>query len=372
MKYQKALLSVLPIVLSIVLSVGCAAEPAHKTETQQTITPEHSQALATEPLSVIWTGSDFQYSDPDANELLVQELIDAQMADGVTQVDYAFLCGDLTPISSDLFTRADSNLGAEKVLQRMQTNWGLSADDCFFLTGNHDAEGYDLNDATGGYELNGCCAYLINHEDYPTAMSYRETVAATAQKLSTWLDEKAAEAYTGPIFVLSHIPLHHSARLDTRNASLIVDALNAAADDGLEIIYLFGHNHSSSYDCYLGGSCVCIEKGSLLPVSEINGFAREHFSLAQIRFTYVNAGYLGYVGSFEPDACLSSLIISVYEDRVELRRYSKDGLCNMRNTGVSDYLHDSGENEDEDTYGQLLWEPFSQPIESPFVIDLTE
>ena len=68
--------------------------------------------------------------------------------------------------------------------------------------------------------------------------------------------------------------------------------LNDASDKGLNLFFLFGHNHSSGYDDYLGGSCVFLPAGSTIPVADAGGFAKEHYHSQQINFTYLNAGYI--------------------------------------------------------------------------------
>ena len=49
-----------------------------------------------------------------------------------------------------------------------------------------------------------------------------------------------------PIIVLVHFPLHRYSSRSTANADKVIDALNAAADDGKKIVFLWGHNHTMS------------------------------------------------------------------------------------------------------------------------------
>lgn len=321
----------------------------------------------TQPQAVIWTGSDFQASSLTMNKAILQGIIDAQKNGGVTEIDAAFICGDLTAVSSAEATREDSNAGAQAVLGLLAENWSLTEKSCTFLLGNHDVEGFDLAAQTGGCEREGYSFYVLNETDYPSAKSSTERAKNGAETLRLWLMEKADEGYTRPIFILSHVPLHQSGRNDTRNAAYFVDALNSGADRGLQIFYIFGHNHSDSYDNFVGGSCIYLEPGTQIPVAIPEGFAREHFEMREIRFTYFNAGYIGYAASNEEGATTSSVIIFVYGDRVELHRYNGDGICNMKNPGEENLKYDYGGADDE---AVLLWEPYAEEKKSPAIICL--
>ncbi len=160
-------------------------------------------------------------------------------------------------------------------------------------------------------------------------------IKATANALKDYLDEKAEANYTKPIFIITHVPLHNSGRGDNRYASYLVNVLNEAGQKGLNIIYLFGHNHSGGYDRYLGGSCIYYAPGSQMMVFDPEGFDEYDYTTEEIHFTYFLPGYVGYTYSGEPDATTSSAIIEIYSDRVELRRYSADGLCNLKNMGTN-------------------------------------
>lgn len=167
-----------------------------------------------------------------------------------------------------------------------------------------------------------------------------ETVAETANALDSWLDVKAEQGYSKPIFVMSHVPLHLNGRkengtsYDSRNAGYIVNALNEAGEKGLNIIYLFGHNHSNGYDGYIGGSCMFYAPGETMLVYNIGGTADSDFTATELHFTYMNPGYVGYVNTGEPGKTVSSSIFEIYEDRIVISRYSKSKMVNLKNQGV--------------------------------------
>lgn len=323
------------------------------------------EVISTDPVAVIWTGSDFQVSPVERNVEIVQNIVDAQKSEGVTTINEAWICGDLTPVNSDEATRADSNLGAEAVLGLLSENWSLTAEQCLFTLGNHDVEGYDLAAEGGPYEREGYSVYVINEPDYPSKKSWVGDVKQTAETLSEWLNEKADIGYDRPIFIITHVPLHQSGRNDTRNGSFFVEVLNDAADRGLNIFYMFGHNHSDGYDDYLGGSCIYLEPGAEIPVAIPEGFAKEHYEMQEIKFTYFNTGYIGYAQTDEPESTTSSVVITIYQDCVELRRYNDSGLWNMKNIGTTEYIYDVGE---MDGGAELLWQAYTERVESPAVV----
>ena len=52
-------------------------------------------------------------------------------------------------------------------------------------------------------------------------------------------------------------------------SSLVFDVVNEAGKD-LDIIYLFGHNHSKGWDCYMGGGAVYKAVGDSLTLPVFN------------------------------------------------------------------------------------------------------
>lgn len=136
----------------------------------------------------------------------------------------------------------------------------------------------------------------------------------------------------------------------------MVDVLNEAGEKGLNIIFMFGHNHGGYFDNYVGSDCVYYEPGQEFYVTNPAGGTVNDFDKVTIHFTYMNAGYLGYVPS---NGTLSSTVFAIYEDRVQIARYSADGLCNLKDVGSnSDY--DCG------------WEADTWEVTSPQVLQLSD
>lgn len=316
-----------------------------------------------EPLVTIIAGSDFQAATVEYGKDYFRTILGAMQADEIKRIDAAFLCGDMTPLRDD---REASNEGADAVMSVLNDVYGLTQENCVFVLGNHDDDGFDAALPSGGYEEDNYSYFVLNETDYGCD-KLEDPVKFIADSLAAWLNEKSEKGYTSPIFILSHVPLHQSGRNDTRFSAYIIDVLNTAADRGLNLFFLFGHNHSAGYDDYLGGSCVLLPSGSVIPVADAGGFAKEHYHTKQINFTYLNAGYIGYVASDERDSTISSVVITVYRNRVEFRRYSPNGLCRMKNSGMTNPIFDYGEINDKYS---LLWEPDTSIIDSPYIVQI--
>ena len=186
------------------------------------------------------------------------------------------------------------------------------------VTINHETYGRlspdnnELLDDTGAYENAHYSVYAINYEDFGSASS----------GLQTYLNGKSG--YTKPIFVMSHQPLHKTSRGDNNKAVNLFNVLNSYED--LNIIFLFGHNHSSDYDDYLGGGAIYLKKGDSIKVA--GG------STSTLNFTYMNCGYVGYSNS-SADNALTMTAFEITDNEVSVKRYDTSGLHNLKAKGVS-------------------------------------
>ena len=131
-----------------------------------------------------------------------------------------------------------------------------------YVQGNHDPDGMVGSALTksGANDTERYGVFVINEMDYMWLNSDEGRIRSTAARLKTYLDSKLEECYDRPVFVLSHLPLHYSMRTytdgDGQYASYLFDVLNEAGKAGLNIIFLFGHNHAHGWDDYLGGASV--------------------------------------------------------------------------------------------------------------------
>ena len=77
------------------------------------------------------------------------------------------------------------------------------------------------------------------------------TIKRTAENLRNYLNHKLAVGFKAPIFVISHLPLHYSMRTrndgDKQHANYIFNVLNDAGGNGLNIVFLYGHDHSNGW-----------------------------------------------------------------------------------------------------------------------------
>ena len=209
-----------------------------------------------------------------------------------------------------------------------------------YTEGNHDAPTVELISPTGPKDPLGAPygVFVINENDYS---AYGGGSAAVANQLTAYFNEKVDSDWGNkPIFVLCHVPLHYSRRtIDescAKNALPLVEALNAGGEAGLNIIFLFGHNHSGDYDAYIGGGSIYLAKGDSILVADpasVNNAPSE----VELNFTYMNAGYVGYYANHgsEADRTLTMTTFRIQADgSVIISRYAADGLHNLKAKGV--------------------------------------
>ena len=282
-------------------------------------------------------------------------------ADGVDSVDALVACGDY---DYDL-TMLPSNTAAGINALREGTK-AIVPDEAqkVFSQGNHDslvgtagmAKSGDNDPENGKYGV-----FVINEDDFAWMGGTREIVKGTSENLKAYLNEE--QNYSAPIFVLSHLPLHYTLRSrntgDGRWGEYLINVLNEAGEKGLNIIFLFGHNHSNSWDDYLGGGSICLEKGDEINVCKPgNSLA---WNTHTLNFTYINAGYTGYYrdNGNGADVALTMTMFEITDTEVTVYRYDEQGRHNVGSAGVEDTYH-----------GDVDWSPFTTVKESPTVIPL--
>lgn len=109
--------------------------------------------------------------------------------------------------------------------------------------------------------------------------------------------------------------------------------LNAAGAKGLNIIFLYGHNHSNGWDDYLGGSAVYLKKGDKILIAQNDKRAYQEKTL---NFTYMNAGYTGYYSNVNgADAALTMSVFQITDHEVTITRYDKNGVHDLKSAGVT-------------------------------------
>lgn len=199
-----------------------------------------------------------------------------------------------------------------------------------FVQGNHDKKDNYYLTKTGGYEASNYVIYVINEDDFPSnsSASYN-SVFPVASALDNYLNNLVELNIKKPVFVITHVPLHYSSRGDNRHAYLFVDILNKYGSK-LDIIFMFGHNHSSKYDDCLGGSINYLKKGSTM-----KHFDTKSTRVSTLKFTYLNAGYIGWANNSNKQVSCSgskvnstnTLTMSVFkidDKKILLERYSSN------------------------------------------------
>ena len=330
-----------------------------------------------DPINVL-ACSDFQA--PNGNNegrLQVSAILNAMKADGITKADGLFACGDYD------YDFTDTKGGINMLSQTLKS---FVSNNKVFVQGNHDSansapgtNGLSLsgnNDPThGGYGV-----FVINEDDYMWYNDDEETIKRTTQKLIDYLNEKIEDGYEKPIFVLSHLGLHYTMRTnkegDGKHAHYLVDALNDAGKKGLNIVFLYGHNHSNGWDDYLGGPAVFLHKGDTMLVGQGSNINRRN---VKIHFTYLNAGYTGYYSNVNgQDDALTMTYITIKDNEVSFTRYDKNGVHDLKSAGITNsYQGESGYRPDDTVYTSpqsvtLTKLSNKEPIDDLLTIDKTQ
>ncbi len=290
-----------------------------------------------EILTTIIACSDFQNPSGNAegkNE--VKSILQAMAADGIDKADGLLCCGDYDYDLSYSETETKSGVDALKNAVK-----DVVSDNLIFGQGNHDSFAGTAGLALSGNNdpSNGAYGvFVINEDDFmwPYGGNFsEETVKKTAQNLVNYLNEKLESGYSRPIFVMSHLPLHYSMRTkndgDGMYARYIFNALNSAGAKGLNIFFLHGHDHSNGWDDYIGGSSLYLQKGDNILIAQNS---KTVFKSESLNFTYMNAGYTGYYQNCNgADDALTMSVFQISESSVEISRYSKDGIHNLKSEG---------------------------------------
>lgn len=308
---------------------------------------------STSGTTVVIAGSDFQ--NPSGNtagaETVTNILTKIQDA-GYTAADGFLFCGDYDENTYNNNTETVAGLNALKGAVNGVYN-SLTDKDMIMAQGNHDAVDASGLAASGAHDSTNYGVYVINEDDYMWKNSDEATIKATADSLNSYLNTKIQAGYSEPVFVVSHLPLHYSMRTkndgDGMYANYIFDVLNEAGAAGLNIIFLYGHDHSNGWDDYLGGSSVYLAKGDKINIAQAS---QTNFSVETLKFTYMNAGFTGYYENHNgADDTLTMTVFSITDDSVQVERYDSTGKHNLKSAGVTNsYKNEDGYSPDTKVY----------------------
>lgn len=320
---------------------------------------------APEKVTVI-AGSDFQNPAGNAaGQENVRKILDSVTYEGYEDINGLLFCGDY---DYDLtYGETQTAEGVNAVRNTVEEVFGGDLDEVF-IQGNHDSGIGTAGMSPGGNnDSDNYGVFVINEDDYMWYNSDENRIKAAAANLRAYLNGKRRAKYTKPIFVLSHLPLHYSMRTyydgDGKYAHYIFDELNEAGAAGLNIIYLFGHDHSNGWDDYLGGSAIYLAKGRNILISD---GTNDNYYEETLDFTYMNAGYTGYYDVHNQGAC-ASLTMSVFDitaDKIVVARFDESGIHDLKAAGVSN------EYKNETANGKYL--PDRTVVESPEEIVLNK
>ena len=283
---------------------------------------------------ILLAGSDFQPTggNVEAGRETVRNILGSMANAGYGLFDGFMSGGDYSAGTSEPETSAGL-AGLDAEISEVAYN------NKFYSQGNHDPETtigltpHGNNDPFGApYGL-----FLINEDNYADTGAGGENVAA---ELTAYFNEKINGGWGNkPIFILCHVPLNFSMRThkgeNARTAMPIVEACNAAGEAGLNIIFLFGHNHSGGYDNYIGGGSVYLKKGDTMLVPDYTNYLVP--AEVTLHFTYMTAGYIGYYGTTDggADGALTMTVFRIQKDgSVIIGRYDENGIHNLKSAGV--------------------------------------
>ncbi len=314
--------------LSFVLLVGSLTLPKVEQASLETVAEE-------EKTVAVVAASDFQNTtSQEAGVAPVEAIVDQikkDMPEG--GVDGLLFCGDF-----DAATYNSNSATSNGIRLFRQATADLNAKDEVFIKGNHDylnAEGMAPSGAndpeSGDYGV-----FVIHESDYPWLTPSVDLIKQTAQNLANYLNDKLAQRYDRPIFVLSHVPLAYTSRTvkqgDGANAHYIFNVLNEAGAKGLNLIFMYGHNHGGGFEDYMGGSAVYLPRGDKIRIAQGSTTVYKEETL---HFTYTNPGFTGYWnGVAGMPGGLSMSMILIKGNTVTFNRYNADGKYNMKDIGM--------------------------------------
>ncbi len=202
------------------------------------------------------------------------------------------------------------------------------------IQGNHDNPVSGLT-KTGFYDMGAYCLYAVTEDDFPWLQGTRSCaegdIKALAEDMTARFNAMIDADDLRPVIIMTHLPLHHTYRAswaDNKYASYVFNAINNAAET-LDMIFLFGHQHSGDYDDYIGGSVNYMQPGDLIRVPLPDRAGENCYTEETLNFTYLNCGYLGYSNNHETETSTNVLTLGAIQfspDTIRFVKYSQDGF----------------------------------------------
>ena len=317
---------------------------------------------------------------PESLTSVMTNISKAIYDDGVTKIDRVLAVGDYTAYTGRYNYDADATIGIQAFKNIIQNRW-TDTDQFLFIQGNHDQANYPFDEGANEYE--DYIVYCINTTYNSSEMGgfpwmqgstgSEAQVKKAAQKLGDYLEGCITAGETRPIFIMVHLPLHFSGRTsslygngDNLYSSYLFDVINTAAED-LDIVYLYGHNHSKGWDNYIGGSRVFKRPGDTILIPNLtkkSGSTTDSYTKEELNFTYMNAGYIGYFHDATAADELTATVCRIYDDKLVLSRYSEDGLIDIGSVGKNNTRYNDS--------AMIPATELTQATASPVQIDLNQ
>ncbi|MGX8774234.1 MAG: metallophosphoesterase [Bacillota bacterium] len=373
-------LAILTVILAIVVIVTGAfivLSAKDKAVKEPVAEPEQTEEAAVEDPATLeatlFFASDYQKDDQGDPKDNLTGIVNAVRADK-SSLDGAVFCGDYSNVAG-MYNHEITPENAIADIKEVMTGAypDLTEDNMIFTQGNHDAMTISIA-APGLHEFDDYLVYVNNTEiDFPwqqgkTAKSLYK-VTHTKEVMKETFDKLRADGETRPIIVAQHVPLHFTARTsslkgtgDNLYSSLIFDVVNDAATD-LNIIYVTGHNHSSGWDNYVGGSCYFKQAGDTILIPDFNKdrITTDSYKAETLNFTYLNAGYTGYCKSNGADTTLTGTVCEIYDSKIVFTKYSADGVHQICGAGAAC--------EDPSDTGLIPSDQYSKQMDSPVTVE---
>ena len=286
-------------------------------------------AFSQEAYTNLVTFSDCQHIGPVAYNNFGR-ILRVMKNDGMPEPDALLVGGDYSLLLNDYAT-----LGAIQLREHYASVYeDGDRDDIICVQGNHDMKIAAFY-PTGMYDMGTYCLYIINEDDYPWRQgsdpANEEIVKSTAAAIEKSLNEMIDSGDRRPVILITHVPLHFTKRSsygDDLYSSYIFNVINKAAQT-LDIIFLFGHNHSGDYDDYIGGSVNFMAPGDTVFIPTPDKRGEGCYTEETLNFTYTNCGYIGFDLNHNTGTSVNVITLGAirfFSDKLVFLKYSKDGL----------------------------------------------
>lgn len=263
-KMNRSKKRILAFVLAVIMSFGCAAGlmPVNAVAAQQ-----EEEAKATLLFcSDLQTATDIPpyenlSSVPESLTSVMKNISKTVYNAGFTQIDSVLMAGDYSSFIDQWNYDADPTIGIEVFKNIIRNQWN-DMDDFLFIQGNHDLTDYPYDEGANEYDeyIVYCVNGTYNSEEmggFPwrqgNEAEREDMVKLAAEKMEEYLEARIEDGENRPVFIMVHLPLHFSGRTsslydagDNMFSAYMFDVINSAAED-LDIVYMFGHNHSKGW-----------------------------------------------------------------------------------------------------------------------------